>query len=99
MKIFLQIISHHGQIILDYSYGPIHANMSGVDYQVIIVQLLPVTSRVISVIIAAFPVYPLDILQYLFLIVKILFPDSCLPHFDVCIQIDAEQSLHSVQDC
>ena len=49
-------------------------------------------------IIAAFPVYPLDILQYLFLIVKILFPDSCLPHFDVCIQIDAEQSLHSVQD-
>ena len=44
MKIFLQIISHHGQIILDYSYGPIHANMSGVDYQVIIVQLLPVTS-------------------------------------------------------
>ena len=67
MKIFLQIISHHGQIILDYSYGPIHANMSGVDYQVIIVQLLPVTSRVISVIIAAFPVYPLDILQYLFL--------------------------------
>ena len=62
--------------------------------------VLPVTSRVISVIIAAFPVYPLDILLYISHQPKEIAFSLILASLtaDVYIKIDADQSTHSVQD-